>query len=525
MATTTQRPSRSAQLATGMMMMAMVVMMMGVPALSLLLDDVNTRKPHTPTPTPNTQGSKTDQCNEGLPPPDQPFRVVWNHPDTCEKNGYPLRLEQWGFTFNKNRQFLGEEVQTLYQTGNWPTISKTGKTNNGGLPQLFTHPPDYILMWEVFSHNLKPNFTGLAIIDFESGQDNSGQLFTHPDNNLTWEKLSHSVKPNFTGVAIIDFESWRAIFATNFGNMRKYQLESIKLVQQQHPEYNHTTAKLQAEREWHEAAKSILSTKLAIGQKLMPGGHWGYYGYPRTWGPNGNTEYHNNKISWLWRQSTGLFPRIYITDPNLTVSHKVSYVGKNVREAVRVQNEFSPPNTPIYPFSNFQQGDDIFFQQDHLSVTLRLPADMGAGGVVLWGSSSYYRNATRQCSRLQDHLKNVLGPFVLNLTRTMTNCSQDLCWGRGRCVHNSHDHLLGETESLRLSGLCSPRDSPFQDYHCRCYSPWQGPCCQSPRPSPCQDDNHNGHEAESTTTHHGGQNRGSSTETPTTPEPDTVLIG
>ncbi|KAL8575564.1 hypothetical protein ACOMHN_059628 [Nucella lapillus] len=262
-----------------------------------------------------------------------------------------------------------------------------------------------------------------------------------------------------------------------------------------------------------------MSTKLTIGQTLMPGGHWGYYLHPRDWGSNGNTAYQNNKISWLWRQSTGLFPKIYIAGSTLTMSHKVRYVSTVVREAVRVQNEFSPPNTPIYPFSNFQQGDNTFLQQDDLSVNLGLPADMGAGGVVLWGSSKYYRRAD-QCSRLQDYLKNVLGPFVLNLTSTMTNCSQDMCGGRGRCVHNSHDHLLGETESLRLSGICIRLFSPFVDYHCRCYSPWQGPCCQSPRPSPCLHHRHNGHEAGSTTTNHSGQNQGSGIETPSTPNPN-----
>ena len=32
-------------------------------------------------------------------------------------------------------------------------------------------------------------------------------------------------------------------------------------------------------------------------------------------------------------------------------------------EAVRIQNTYSSPNTPIYPYSNIQQGSNIFFQQ------------------------------------------------------------------------------------------------------------------------------------------------------------------
>ena len=30
-----------------------------------------------------------------------------------------------------------------------------------------------------------------------------------------------------------------------------------------------------------------MSAKLAVAQELMPGGHWGYYLHPRTWGGPG----------------------------------------------------------------------------------------------------------------------------------------------------------------------------------------------------------------------------------------------
>ncbi|XP_076467042.1 hyaluronidase conohyal-P1-like [Babylonia areolata] len=68
----------------------------------------------------------------------------------------------------------------------------------------------------------------------------------------------------------------------------------------------------------------------------------------------------------------------------------------------------------------------------------------------------------------------------------MSDCSAALCGGNGRCVHNSHDSLLNETESKRLSGQCAPRASRFRDYHCRCYSSWEGACCQDRRPTRCQ---------------------------------------
>nr|C0HKM3.1 RecName: Full=Hyaluronidase conohyal-P1; AltName: Full=Hyaluronoglucosaminidase; Flags: Precursor [Conus purpurascens] len=417
-----------------------------VVATALSLPDHDVKSASSPLSSSSVyQGSSGDDCDEGLPPPDRPFYVVWNHPDTCKRNRIPLHLDHYGFIFNKNRLFLGEEIQTLYNTGLWPNISETGEFFNGGLPQLFTHH----------------------------------------DYSETVEILGRYRTENFTGLGILDFEEWRAIYDTNFGIMRKYQDESIKLAKQRYPSYNKKELTMVAEQEWDQAAREIMSTKLAIGQALMPGGHWGYYGYPRTWGSKRNTQLRNNRIDWLWRQSTGLYPSIYIKDPNMTESAIAEFVSGNVEEAVRVQDEFSPPNTPIYPYAMLQSGDHIFFQVDHLKISLGLPAKMGTSGVILWASSNRYKNATRQCSRMRVHIDNVLGPYVENLTQVMADCSTTLCGGHGRCVHNSHDVLLGETDSQRLSGLCTPRHSRFRDYHCRCYSDWEGACCQTVRPSRC----------------------------------------
>lgn len=70
-----------------------------------------------------------------------------------------------------------------------------------------------------------------------------------------------------------------------------------------------------------------------------------------------------HRIPWLWRQATGLYPSIYLSDPNATTAHKKSRVSRGVAEALRIQNTFSTPNTAIYPFSNIQQGPYVFFQE------------------------------------------------------------------------------------------------------------------------------------------------------------------
>ncbi|KAK7108671.1 hyaluronidase conohyal-P1-like [Littorina saxatilis] len=383
------------------------------------------------------------QCPGELPPPDTPFRVVWNHPDPCERKGVHMNFSEYGIVFNTGRSFIGDEVQTLYKTGRWPRYSGS-RPIEGGLPQLF-------------------NDSTFA---------------------KTREDLSRNRKQDFKGLAIIDFESWRANYITNFGSLAVYQRESVKLVEQQHPDWPIARVKQEAAKEWEEGARRVMSGKLAIGQELMPGGHWGYYLHPRAWAGNSSPA-QNDRMWWLWTKATGLYPTIYLGNPDQHVEQKTSRVVREVAEAVRIQDKFSPPNTVIYPYSNINQGPHVFFMEDHLQVTLGVPADMGASGIVLWGSSSYYR-VSDQCTKLHDYVHNVLGPFVRNLTHFTSDCSQALCGGHGRCVHNSKDVLIPETEAVSLSDKCTPRDSPFRDYHCRCYSHWEGACCERYAPFPCQ---------------------------------------
>lgn len=56
---------------------------------------------------------------------------------------------------------------------------------------------------------------------------------------------------------------------------------------------------------------------------------------------------------------------------------------------------------------------------------------MGVDGVVLWGSSGYYREK-HQCMRLQAWVQAKLGPYAKSLTSFLSDCSYTLCGGHGR---------------------------------------------------------------------------------------------
>ncbi|KAK7503232.1 hypothetical protein BaRGS_00005497 [Batillaria attramentaria] len=252
---------------------------------------------------------------------------------------------------------------------------------------------------------------------------------------------------NFTGFGVIDFETWRPLFFTNFGSLSVYQQQSRALVRQQHPDYNQSMVDKTAAAEFDRAAR----------------------------------------MSWLWHQSTGLYPSIYLRHPDKQpVDSMAAWVTSVVKESVRIQAKFTQPNTPIVPFSLIQNNPFDFFNKTILEVAIGLPAEMGASGVILWGSSALYRQAG-QCKRLQTYVRDILGPYVRDLTDFMTDCSQQLCGGHGRCVRNDLDFLQPtKTRPKPSSETCGTPHPRFHDYHCRCYSAWAGTCCQRKILLPCQ---------------------------------------
>lgn len=99
----------------------------------------------------------------------------------------------------------------------------------------------------------------------------SSKLFNDSTFAKTREDLSRNRKQDFKGLAIIDFESWRANYITNFGSLAVYQRESVKLVEQQHPDWPIARVKQEAAKEWEEGARFV-HTVVLIG--------WGPYPCP-----------------------------------------------------------------------------------------------------------------------------------------------------------------------------------------------------------------------------------------------------
>lgn len=133
---------------------------------------------------------------------------------------------------------------TIYyrdRLGKYPYLSHEGERVNGGLPQL-------------------------------------GNLSAHLA--LATTQVSGMLRPNFTGLGVIDWEEWNPLWGRNSGAKREYRLLSKQLVKQQSPELSRRDTRAAARREFEESAQRYMEETLQSAVRERPRGLWGFYGFP-----------------------------------------------------------------------------------------------------------------------------------------------------------------------------------------------------------------------------------------------------
>ncbi|KAM8864630.1 hyaluronidase-3 [Spinachia spinachia] len=400
---------------------------------------------------------------------DRPFVVVWNMPTArCHKR-FNVHLDLGHFDIVENRQesFQGQKMTILYRDrlGKYPYLSQ-GSMVNGGIPQL-------------------------------------GDLSAHL--SLATTQMSSLLKPNFTGIAVIDWEEWRPLWERNFGTKMEYRRQSKLLVRQERPDLSEIATTMLAKLRFEESARRFMGETLQSAVRVHPKGLWGFYGFPGC--PNKQkrktdksytgrcqrgSKDQNDRLSWLWSQSTALYPSIYLpqrlagsTDAALMVRHRLL-------EALRVASFWHHSNntghaTPVFPYARLAFTHSLtFLNRTDLVNTLGESAALGAAGVVLWGELKFAKSKHR-CGLLRDYIHTVLGPFVKSLMSDIKCCSLQLCHGNGRCARRnpSSRHMVTSSKTAtydpeEINMLTGPVESPCYSKHfmCQCYPGWTGNECQ-----------------------------------------------
>ncbi|CAN9515751.1 unnamed protein product [Ophioblennius macclurei] len=389
--------------------------------------------------------------------PSRPFVVVWNMPTArCPRRfGVHLDLAEFDIVENSEQHFLGQKMTIFYRDrlGMYPYLSKRSEKVNGGIPQL-------------------------------------GDLEAHLA--LAETQLSASLLPNFTGVAVIDWEEWRPLWETNFGAMKKYRKFSKLLVRQTRPDLPEKAVTMMARKQFEESAQRFMeeTLRLAVGQR--PEGFWGFYGLPNCFNMHKRktdktytgrchrgARKQNERLARLWTQSTALYPSIYLPQRLAGSPDAALMIRHRLMEALRVASLWHHDNnqaTPVLPYARLAFTHTLhFLNKTDLEHTIGESAALGAAGVVLWGELKFSKSK-QQCVRLRDYIHKVLGPYVQSLRSDTHRCSLQLCEGNGRCVRRRQSS--GRSFSSAFGGRDREMNVFVQHYKCQCYPGWTGHRCQ-----------------------------------------------
>ncbi|XP_063391644.1 hyaluronidase PH-20-like [Cydia fagiglandana] len=320
----------------------------------------------------------------------RPFQVYWNVPTLqckSKKIDFDSLFEKYGIIQNQNDTFQGEQITILYDPGLFPAIlqeESSGKlrTRNGGVPQ---------------EGDLDEHLTAFRFVLDQAIPD-----------------------PDFSGIGIIDFESWRPVFRQNsWGVLTPYRNLSLQIERQRHPFWTKSMIEREAKRRFERAGREFMQATVALARLLRPQAKWGYYGFPYCFNMAGSkpvetcptiVQQENDLISWLWTESTALYPSVY-SSKNLSSAQLAGLIRGRVTESARVGR-----GVPILPYFWYKYRDGGFMSEVDLKTALKAMYKSHTSGFIVWGSSNDVNSVTK-CEKLKTYLDYILGPEIAKYTK------------------------------------------------------------------------------------------------------------
>uniref|UniRef100_A0A673UZ47 Hyaluronidase n=1 Tax=Suricata suricatta TaxID=37032 RepID=A0A673UZ47_SURSU len=396
--------------------------------------------------------------------PSVSFLWGWNVPtERCATMfNVQLDLSLFSITGSPLKSATGQAITLFYadRLGYYPhIIENTGASVHGGIPQL-------------------------------------GSLEKHLEKAKA--DIAHYIPTQGLGLAVIDWEGWRPLWARNWRPKDIYRTLSIELVQKERNQLNATEAAKRAKVDFENAGKCFMLTTLKLGKSLRPNYLWGYYLFPDCYNhhnrdPNYNgscpqIEYkRNEELSWLWNESTALFPSVYLTSKLESSPNASLFVRNRVQEAIRISRVPGATRPlPIFVYTRpvFTDLDLKYLSEGDLVNTIGETVSLGVSGMIIWGSLNLSQNV-QACTELDSYMKNKLNPYLINVTLAAKMCNQVLCREKGVCARknwNSSDYLhlnpgsftiqLENSGNYTVSGEPTLEDlQKFSEkFYCLCYA-------------------------------------------------------
>uniref|UniRef100_A0A3Q2XU96 Hyaluronidase n=1 Tax=Hippocampus comes TaxID=109280 RepID=A0A3Q2XU96_HIPCM len=400
--------------------------------------------------------------------PKHPFVTVWNaRTERCQHLDIPLDTAAFQ-AVTTPASVPGQFLTIFYEDrlGLYPKIDPASRTRReGGVPQN----------GNLTAHLLKAR----RQIDHYIAEDES------------------------PGLAVIDWESWRPLWAQNWGSKRIYQKLSMANALQASPFLSLNEISQLAVDQFQRAGRSFMERTIQLGVRERPSRRWGFYLFPYcynyNWDRPGYTgrcsakKERNDELSWLWNESTALYPSIYLEAALRDSAQARLFVRHRLVEAARVSRLANGSYAvPVYPYVRpvYKDSKDEYMSEMDLVSTIGEAAALGAAGVISWGDMDV-TDSEDSCFDARRHLEDVMNPYILNVSTASEMCSDALCQNRGRCVRKRWDddvylHLDPRRHRIQrrrrggplavIGGGLSQDDVDWFDRHfdCMCYD--ERPC-------------------------------------------------
>ncbi|XP_007531751.1 hyaluronidase PH-20-like [Erinaceus europaeus] len=395
--------------------------------------------------------------------PNVPYLWVWNAPtEYCTKNHkVPLDLSVFSLVGSPQKNIKGQSIRIFYsdRLGKYPYVDSDNVTWHGGIPQAV-------------------------------------KLQEHLEQAK--KDIVHYLPNNDIGLAIIDWQEWRPLWIRNWDHKDIYRQMSIQSVHRKSPSLDATTVNNTAKADFENAAKQFLLETLKLGKLLRPKRYWGYYLFPDCYNHHyTNAGYdgrcfdievkRNDELSWLWNESTALYPSIYL-NTKLKSSRLGTLFSRNrIQEAIRVsksQNAMNPLPVFVYTRPVFTDASWNFLSEFDLVSTIGESVSLGASGNILWGSLNFSQSK-ESCTTLDNYMKTILVPYIINVSLAAKMCSQVLCYSQGLCARKNwdSDHYLhlnasnfyieyGHCKTFAVTGEPTLADLYYfiDKFDCSCFS-------------------------------------------------------
>lgn len=420
-------------------------------------------------------GACVEELKPAMPPlfPHKPVLLAWNAPtmDCYPRHGIHFPLEQFQIVAYPTEGFVRQNLTIFYKDrlGLYPYYKRDGarwKAVNEGLPQ-------------------------------------TASLSRH------YEKMPEGVQkyirePGAKGLAVIDWEEWRPLWIRNWESKDVYREQSRLKVAEKNTGWSAERVAKVAQQEFELSASKFMLETLRLAKHLRPNQLWGFYLFPDCYNHDYKNDLksytgrcpdleitRNDQLTWLWTESTALFPSIYLPLPLRSTGSGRRFVRNRVKEGMRLASTGDGAARPVFVYTRPTYANElIVLTEIDLVSTIGESFALGVAGVILWGDASY-ASSKANCSSLYEYLRGPLGRYLLNVSTAAEQCSQVLCSSHGRCLRKLPDsdtylHLSSSTHSItRQDGRFKVTAVPGQGklvefgthFQCQCYGGYRGKDC------------------------------------------------